>query len=56
MVCNGTGDQQCIYDYAVTLDTAVAVNTQEIQIQAEANDLEIGKFCCFLFDASCLSK
>ena len=48
-VCNGTGDQQCIYDYVVTLDTAVAVNTQEIQIQAEANDFEIGKLCCLLF-------
>lgn len=42
-VCNGTEDRQCIIDYVFTLNENVAKNTQTVQIQAQENEVVLGK-------------
>ena len=49
VVCKGTQNQQCIFDYVFTLNTAVAQTTQNTQETAEANTEELGGFLHYYF-------
>ena len=55
VVCNGTQNQQCIFDYVFTLNAAVAQTTQNTQETAQANTEELGRFLHYYYFITMLS-